>query len=57
MKRIILLFFLFSGCAYNQAEVDNNLSDVDFPINLTFEEFKIRLKVYSNNSPYPNIDN
>ena len=57
MKRIILLFFLFPGCAYNQAEVDNNLSDVDFPINLTFEEFKIRLKVYSNNSPYPNIDN
>ena len=57
MKRIILLFFLFSGCSYDQVEVDNNLSDADFSNDLTFEEFKIKLKVYSNISPYPNIDN
>ena len=42
MKRIILLFFLFSGCSYDQVEVDNNLSDADFSNDLTFEEFKIK---------------
>ena len=57
MKRIILLFFLFSACTHSQTENNNNLSNVNFSDNLSFDEFKIKLEEYTNNSPYPNIDN
>jgi len=56
MKRIILIFFLLSGCSYNQVDINNNLSEKSFSGNLSFEEFKIKLIEYSINSPYPNID-
>ncbi len=56
MKRIILIFFLLSGCAYNQTENNNNSSNVSFSDELSFEEFKIKLEEYANYSPYPNID-
>ena len=57
MNRIVLIFFLISGCAYNQTESKNNLENVNFSKNLTFEEFKIKLDEYANSNPYPNIDN
>ena len=57
MKRIVLIFCLISGCAYNQTENSNNLSDINFSDNLSFKEFMIRLEDYANNSPYPNIKN
>ena len=58
MKRIILIFFLLSGCSYNQTENNNNnFSNINFYDNLSLEEFKIKLKEYANGSSYPNIDN
>ena len=57
MSRIILIFFLISGCAYNQTGNQNNLENVNFSKDLTFEEFKTKLDEYANNNPYPNIDN
>ena len=58
MKRIILIFFLLSGCSYNQTEYNNNnFSNINFYDNLSLEEFKIKLKEYANASSYPNIDN
>ena len=56
MKRIILIFFLFSGCVNNQSQNTNNFSAIDFSNVSTMEEFKIKLEEYADNSPYPNID-
>ena len=56
MKRIILIFFLFSGCVNNQNQNTNNYSIIDFSKVSTMEEFKIKLEEYADNSPYPNID-
>ena len=56
MKRFILIFFLFSGCVYNQNANTNVVSDINFSDDLTLEEFKLKLEEYANNSPYPNID-
>ena len=52
MKKLsLLIFFLVISCAPVQTE-----KKVDFSKDLTFEEFKSNLKVYVNNSNYPNID-
>ncbi len=56
MKRIILIFFLFSGCVNKQNQNTNNYSIIDFSKVSTMEEFKIKLEEYADNSPYPNID-
>ena len=56
MKRMILIFFLLLGCASNQKQNSNNYSSMDFSNVTNIEEFMIKLKVYANNSPYPNID-
>jgi len=55
MKRIILIFFLATGCAYNETEKQNKISNISFSDNLSLEQFKIKLDEYSINSPYPNI--
>tara|TARA_B100000780_G_scaffold216580_1_gene155920 strand:- start:508 stop:684 length:177 start_codon:yes stop_codon:yes gene_type:complete len=58
MFRIIfLIFFLVTGCSYDQTEKKNNISNIDFSEDLTLEEFKIKLEEYTNNSFYPNMDN
>ena len=57
MKRIILIFFLITGCSYDKNKIVNNTSQIRFSDNLTIEEFKIKLDDYTNNSSYPNIDN
>ena len=52
MKKLpLLIFFLVFSCAPIQTEKKN-----DFLKDLTFEEFKSNLKVYVDNSDYPNID-
>ena len=56
MKRFILIFLLFSGCAYNQNTNINVVSDINFSDDLTLDEFKIKLEEYANNSQYPNIE-
>ena len=52
MKKISsLIFFLVISCVPVQTE-----KKIDFSKDLTFEEFKSNLKVYVDNSDYPNID-
>ena len=52
MKKIpLLIFFLVISCAPVQTEININFSK-----DLTFKEFKSNLKVYVDNSDYPNID-
>ena len=57
MKRIILIFFLITGCAVEQSEKKINLSKIEFSDDLSLDQFKSKLEVYANNSPYPSIDN
>ena len=57
MKRIILIIFLFTGCSYNETENITNLSPINFSNDLSLEEFKIKLDIYTSNSVYPNINN
>ena len=57
MRKFILIFFLITGCSYDQTKKINNISQIEFSDNLSIEEFKIKLEEYSNNSSYPNIDN
>tara|TARA_B100000767_G_C19695669_1_gene506031 strand:- start:132 stop:305 length:174 start_codon:yes stop_codon:yes gene_type:complete len=57
MRRIILIFFLLTGCSFNQNKDSNNLSDINFLDNLSLEQFKIKLDEYAENNPSPNINN
>ncbi len=52
MKKLsLLIFFLVMSCSPIQNE-----KKINFSKDLTFEEFKSNLKVYVDNSDYPNID-
>ena len=52
MKKLsLLIFFLVISCAPVLTE-----KKINFSKDLTFEEFKSNLKVYVDNSDYPNID-
>ena len=52
MKKLpLLILFIFISCAPVQTE-----KKINFSKDLTFEEFKSNLKVYVDNSDYPNID-
>ena len=52
MKKLSsLIFFLVISCTPVQTD-----KKIDFSKDLTFEEFKSNLKVYVDNSDYPNID-
>ena len=57
LRVIILIFFLLTGCSYDQAKKVNNVSQIEFSDDLTIEEFKIKLEEHTKNSPYPSIDN
>ena len=57
MTRIIIIFLLLTGCSYKQANTTNNLSDISFLDDLSFDEFRIQLDEYATSNPYPNIDN
>ena len=57
MRYIIILLLLLNSCVIKKDEVSNKQLNFNFNEEMTFEEFKIKLEEYSNNSPYPNIDN
>ena len=50
-KLLLLILFVVISCAPVQTE-----KKIYFSKDLTFEEFKSNLKVYVDNSDYPNID-
>ena len=50
-KLSLLVLFLTISCGSVQTE-----KKINFSKDLTFEEFKTNLKVYVDNSEYPNID-
>jgi len=56
MRRLLILLFFTIGCTSNQEDQKLYISNQNFSDDLTFEEFKIKLEEYGNNSSYPNID-
>ena len=56
MKYILIFFFLIS-CSSKNEIIQNNFQNLSFSNDLTFEEFKEKLKEYAKNQTYPNIDN
>ncbi len=56
MKRLLIIFILITGCSTNNDKLSNNNLNIKFSDNMSFEEFKVKLEEYANNSPYPNID-
>ena len=57
MKKIIFLSFIILSCCTTNIKNEKNNDIYNFSENMSFDEFKIKLKVYSDNSPYPDIDN
>ena len=57
MKKILIIIIFITGCSSNKNELDNNLSDIKFSDEMTFDEFKINLKKYAETYSYPNINN
>ena len=57
MKKLLIIITFIAGCSSAKNETHNNLSDIKFSKDLSFEEFQTRLKKYAINSPYPNIEN
>ena len=57
MKYMLILLLLMNSCVIKKNKVSNKQLDLNFNEEMTFEEFKIKLEEYSNNSPYPNINN
>ncbi|AFS47442.1 hypothetical protein HIMB5_00006840 [alpha proteobacterium HIMB5] len=57
MKYMLILLLLLNSCVIKKNKVSNKQLDLNFNEEMTFEEFKIKLEEYSNNSPYPNINN
>ena len=49
---IILILFFTISCS---SKISNK-SDFNFSTNMSFDEFKLRLDEYIENSSYPNID-
>ena len=57
MKKLLIIIIFITGCSSSNNELKNNLFDIEFSDNLSFEEFQIKLKEYAENNPYPNINN
>ena len=57
MKKLLLITFLILSACSSKSSMDNSKNNVSFNENMTFEQFKISLKEYVENSSYPNIDN
>ncbi len=57
MKRLFIIIILIAGCSKNDSELKNNYLDTLFSDDMSFEEFKIKLEDYGNNSPYPDLNN
>ena len=57
MKYMLILLLLLNSCVIKKDKILNKQLDLNFNEEMTFEEFRIKLEEYSNNSPYPNINN
>ena len=57
MKKFLILLIFVTGCVANKSDNEKKISDVNFSDDMSIEEFRIKLEVYSNDNPYPNIDN
>ena len=57
MKKLLIIITFIAGCSSAKNETHNNLSDIKFSKDLSFEEFQTRLDEYAKNNPYPNIEN
>tara|TARA_Y100000816_G_scaffold22813_1_gene14681 strand:+ start:279 stop:452 length:174 start_codon:yes stop_codon:yes gene_type:complete len=57
MKRLFIIIILITGCSKNNNELKNNYLNIEFSDDISFEEFKIKLEDYGNNSPIPNLNN
>ena len=55
MKKFLLFIFLAS-CAVPQSNINLNNTDFDFNKEISFKNFKEKIKIYSKNTPFPNID-
>ena len=57
MKRFsILIILLLSSCTY-ESDKKNSQKNINFSTNMTFNEFKLNLEKYAEESTYPNLDN
>ena len=57
MKKIFLISILIlSSCSSSGIRNDLN-NNINFSDQMSFEEFKLELKRYVDQSPYPNIEN
>jgi hypothetical protein len=57
MKKILfIIIFTLTACSTNNSTI-KNVENIKFSDDISFEEFKSKLKVYATNSPFPNIDN
>ena len=57
MKKILILVFIsLTACSYKNT-IDEGKYDFGYSDTMSFKEFKIKLKQYTKNSSYPNIDN
>ena len=54
-KLFLIILFLLSSCVSSKNSTENN--NFNFSKKMSFEEFGIKLKVYAEKNPYPNIDN
>ena len=53
MKKLIFILLLFiSGCGKNLNDAKYNNNSI-LKLNMTFDEFKLKLKDYAENNPYP----
>ena len=57
MKYMLILLLLLNSCVIKKNKALNQELNLNFNEQMSFEEFKVKLEEYSNNSPYPNINN
>ncbi len=57
MKKFLIIMIFITGCSLNHNKISNDYKNIIFSDNLSLEEFKIKLKEYAINNPYPNLDN
>ena len=56
MKNFLIFIIIFiSACNYKVTNKDT-INNITFSDDINFEQFKVKLKEYAENSSYPNID-
>ena len=54
-KFLILVILLFTSCTY-ETDKKTSQNDINFSTNMTFNEFKLNLEKYAEESTYPNLN-